>query len=374
MLTCDPPAAGRSAAIHPARSIAWSNPNTWPRSIPLAFVRSRSPVLSLAFSLAVALALALAVTAPRPALAASDAPWPAGRPITLVVPFTPGGNVDTTARLVADRLGPRLGQTIVIDNAPGAGGVLGAARVAAATPDGHTVLMGFEGPIAIAAAVNPGAVRFDPASDLVPVVAVTTAPMVIVTRPDFPASTIAELIALARQSPGRIGYATSGIGTVLHLTMEIVRERAGIDLAHVPYKGGAQIITDVIGGHVDLAILVSTSVVPQIQTGKLKALAVTTARRLEALPSVPSLAETPALKDVDITTWTGLFVPARTPSAVIARLNAETASTLALPEVKERLAAGGAIPGSGSPAAFADFVREDRERFARIIEATGIRQ
>ena len=329
--------------------------------------------LSSAGALGALTALAGA-SVPPPALAAGTANWPGGRPITVIVPFTPGGNVDTTARLLVDRLGPRLGQSVIVDNVPGAGGVLGAGRVAAAAPDGHTLLMGFEGPIAIAAAVNPAAVRFDPARDLIPVAAVTTAPMVIVTRSDFPASTMAELIALARRSPGRIGYATSGVGTVLHLTMEIVRERADIDVAHVPYKGGAQIVSDVIGGHVDLAILVSTSVVPQIQAGKLKALAVTTARRLEALPEVPALAETPALKDVDITTWTGLFVPAGTPEPIIARLNAETAAVLAEAGVGDRLRAGGASPGQGSPAEFAAFVREDRTRFARIIDNTGIRQ
>ena len=364
------------------------NPNTDTRpSIPCSDLRSgatppsainpgrRHALAALGGAGALSALTALAGTSlPTPARAAGSANWPGGRPITVIVPFTPGGNVDTTARLLADRLGPRLGQSVIVDNLPGAGGVLGAGRVAAAASDGHTLLMGFEGPIAIAAAVNPAAVRFDPARDLVPVAAVTTAPMVIVTRPDFPAGTMAELIALARQSPGRLGYATSGIGTVLHLTMEIVRERADIDVAHVPYKGGAQIVSDVIGGHVDLAILVSTSVVPQIQAGKLKALAVTTARRLEALPDVPALAETPALKEVDITTWTGLFVPAGTPEPIITRLNTETAAVLAEPEVGDRLRAGGASPGHGSPAEFATFVREDRARFARIIDSAGIRQ
>ena len=306
------------------------------------------------------------------AVAADAAAWPGARPVSIIVPFTAGGNVDTTARLVADRLGSRLGQSVIVDNVPGAGGVIGATRVARAAPDGYSLLMGFEGPIAIARSLNPAAVRFDPLKDLVAVAATTTAPMVIVTRPDFPADDIDGLIALARKSPGRIGYATSGIGTVLHLTMEIIEERAKIDVEHVPYKGGAQIASDVIGGHVDLAILVSTSVVPQIKAGKLKALAVTTAKRLDALPGVRVLAESPAFAGIDITTWTGLFVPAGTPAPIIERLNTEVNAVLAEPTVRTRLEAGGATPGSGSAAAFGDFVREDEARFARVIASAGI--
>ena len=316
--------------------------------------------------------LALAGAGTPAVVVAEAGAWPAARPVAIVVPFTAGGNVDTTARLVADRLGSRLGQSVIVDNVPGAGGVIGATRVARAAPDGYSVLMGFEGPIAIARSLNPAAVRFDPLKDLVAVAATTTAPMVIVTRPDFPADDIDGLIALARQSPGKIGYATSGIGTVLHLTMEIIEERAKIDVEHVPYKGGAQIASDVIGGHVDLAVLVSTSVVPQIKAGKLKALAVTTARRLDALPEVRALAESPALAGIDITTWTGLFVPAGTPPAIIERLNAEVNAVLAEPAVRKRLEDGGATPGSGSAAAFGDFVRDDEARFARVIASAGI--
>ena len=234
--------------------------------------------------------------------------------------------------------------------------------------------MGFEGPIAIARAVNPGAVRFDPAADLVPVAATTMAPMVIVARPDFPASNMGELIALAKKQPGKLGYATSGVGTVLHLTMEIIKERAGIDIAHVPYKGGAQIATDVIGGHVDLAVLVSTSVVPQVTAGKLKALAVTTADRLGALPAIAALGETAVLKGIDITTWTGLFVPAKTAPAIVERLNAEVNAVLRDDDVKGRLAAGGALPGSGTAAEFAAFVRQDRARFEKIVASAGIKE
>ncbi|MGE0800125.1 MAG: Bug family tripartite tricarboxylate transporter substrate binding protein [Lautropia sp.] len=320
----------------------------------------------------VAGAVALASLAAVPIASAQE--WPAGKPITIIVPFTAGGNVDTTARLIAQKLGERLRQSVVVDNVPGAGGVIGAGKAVQAAPDGRTLLMGFEGPIAIAKSINPAAVKFDPATDLVPVALTTNAPMVIVAKPELPVATIDDLIALARKQPGKLGYATSGIGTVLHLAMEIAKERAGIQIEHVPYKGGAQIATDVMGNHVDLAVLVSTSVIPHVTSGKLKALAVTTAKRLPALPSVPALAESKGFEGFDIGTWTGLFAPAKTPPALVERINAEVNAVLALDEIRKRLAEGGATAGSGDAASFAAFVKREQAQFAQVIARAGIKE
>ena len=187
---------------------------------------------------------------------------PANRPLTLIVPFSAGGNVDLTARLIGQKLQALRGQTVVIENVAGAGGLVGVQRAVQAAPDGHTLVMGFDGPIAITKFINPEAVRFDPEADLVPIALTTTAPLVIVARNGLGVDSMDSLVALARKQPGRLSYATSGVGTVLHLAMELVKERARIFAVHIPYRGGAQIASDVIGGQVDLALMVSTSATP----------------------------------------------------------------------------------------------------------------
>lgn len=300
--------------------------------------------------------------------------WPAGKTLTMVVPFSAGGNVDTTARLVAQRLAERLQQTIVIDNVPGAGGLVGVARVAQAAPDGYTLVMAFDGPIAITRYVNPQAMRFDPNRDLMPVALTTTAPMVLVARPSLPVQTMPQLVDYARQNPGRLSYATSGVGTVLHLAMEMIKERAKIFAVHIPYRGGAQIATDVIGGQVDLAMVVSVSATPHVLAGRMKALAVTGNKRLAQLPNVPTLEETPMFKGLDVQSWTGVFAPARTPSAIVERLNSEINAVLQLDEVRGKLAEGGAAVGQMSTAAFGQFVRSEQARFEKIVKAANIKE
>jgi len=212
------------------------------------------------------------------------------------VPFTAGGSVDVTARMVADKLSEKLRQSVVVDNVGGAGGTVGVGKAVQAAPDGYTLVMGVDSAIAIAPYANPKAVRYNVARDLVPVGLVNTAPMVVVARPDFPASNLAETIALAKKEPGRLSYATSGVGTVLHLGMELIKQRGQFHAVHVPYRGGAQIATDVMGGQVDLAMLVSVSAAPHVQAGKLKGIAVTGPARLAILPKVPTVAETPGFK------------------------------------------------------------------------------
>ena len=306
--------------------------------------------------------------------ASAQAAWPAAKPITLIVPFSAGGNVDTTARLVGGKLAERLKQTIVVDNIAGAGGLVGVARAVQAAPDGYTLVMAFDGPIAITSFVNPAAMRFDPQRDLAPVALTTTAPMVLVAKPTLEVTSMAQLVALARSQPGKLSYATSGIGTVLHLAMEMVKQRAGLFIVHIPYRGGAQIATDVIGGQVDLAMMVSTSATPHVLAGRMKAIAVTGNKRLAQMPGVPTLDESALFKGLDVVSWTGVFAPSRTPAAIVERLNAEINEVLRLDDVRGKLAEGGALVAQLSQAAFAQFVRNEQQRFEKIVKSANIQE
>src|SRR5881227_3017544 len=259
--------------------------------------------------------------------------WPTAKPITLIVPFTPGGNVDFAARLFATRLQQALKQSVLVENVAGAGGIVGVQRAIQAPPDGYTLLVGVDSPISIARFVTPSAVRYDSLRDLAPIGMLNAAPMIILAKPALPADNVADLIKLARAQPGKLSYATSGVGTVLHLAMERVKAQAGIDLVHVPYKGAAQIFNDLMGNQIDLAMLVTIATLPQVAAGKFKALGVTTPQRLASAPQIPALAESPELKGFDMVAWTGLFAPAKTPAAIVERLNRELNDALASPEV-----------------------------------------
>ncbi|HEX9434232.1 MAG TPA: tripartite tricarboxylate transporter substrate-binding protein, partial [Burkholderiales bacterium] len=266
-------------------------------------------------------------------LAAAAQSWPAARPITMIVPFPPGGNVDFAARVLATRLNDTLKQSVIVENVPGAGGVIGVSKAVAAAPDGYTLLIGVDSAISIAKFVTPSAVRYDSLRELAAIGIINAAPMIIVARPTLPADNVGDLIRLARAQPGKLSYATSGVGTVLHLAMERVKARAGIDIVHVPYKGAAQIYGDLMGNQIDLAMLVTIATLPQVAAGKFKALGVTTPQRLASAPQIPALAESPELKGFDMVAWTGLFAPAKTPAAIVERLNRELNDALASPEV-----------------------------------------
>lgn len=306
--------------------------------------------------------------------ASAQTAWPQARPISIIVPFTAGGSVDATARLVAQKLADRLKQSVVVENVAGAGGTIGVARAAAAAPDGYTLVMGVDSPIAIAPFVNPAAVKYDVLKDLAPVGLVNTAPMVIVARPGLAADSLPDMLKLARAQPGKLSYATSGIGTVLHLAMELIKDQGKVFITHVPYRGGAQIVTDVVGNQVDLAMLVSVTATPQVQAKKLKALAVTGERRLPTLPDVPTVAETQGFRGFNVVTWSGLFAPAGTPAPVVERLNRELNEVLRADDVRAKMAEQGAAGGSGTPAEFARFVQREQERYARIVKAANIRE
>ncbi|WP_137896779.1 tripartite tricarboxylate transporter substrate binding protein [Ramlibacter sp. 2FC] len=315
-------------------------------------------------------ALALAAA---PALQAQPA-WPAAKPITLIVPFSAGGSVDVTARLIGQKLGERLKQSVVIENVAGAGGTIGVAKAAQAAPDGYTLVMGADSPVAIARLINPAAVRYDTLKDLAPIGLVNTAPMVLVARPGLPAETLADVLKLARAKPGHLSYATSGVGTVLHLGMELIKEQGKVFITHVPYRGGAQIVSDVVGNQVDLALLISVTATPNILAGKMKGIAVTDDRRLAALPQVPAVAESAGFKGFDIVSWTGLFAPARTPAAVVERLNHELNEVLKSDEVRTKMQEQGALGGSGGAAEFGRFVQREQARYAQIVKTANIRE
>jgi tripartite-type tricarboxylate transporter receptor subunit TctC len=307
-------------------------------------------------------------------LAAAAQSWPAARPITMIVPFPPGGNVDFAARVLATRLNDTLKQSVIVENVPGAGGVIGVSKAVAAAPDGYTLLIGVDSAISIAKFVTPSAVRYDSLRELAAIGIINAAPMIILARPALPADNVADLIKLARAQPGKLSYATSGVGTVLHLAMERVKARAGIDIVHVPYKGAAQIYGDLMGNQIDLAMLVTIATLPQVAAGKFKALGVTTPQRLASAPQIPALAESPELKGFDMVAWTGLFAPAKTPTAIVERLNRELNEALASPEVGGKFEEQGAVLRRFSTAEFAAYLRKEQAEYGEIVRAAGIKE
>jgi tripartite-type tricarboxylate transporter receptor subunit TctC len=301
--------------------------------------------------------------------------WPSARPITLIVPFTPGGNVDFAGRVFATRLQDKLKQTVIVENVAGAGGIVGVQRAIQAAPDGYTLLVGVDSPISIARFVTPSAVRYDSLRDLAPIGMLNAAPMIIVARPGLQADSVADLLKLARSQPGKLSYGTSGVGTVLHLAMERVKTLAGIDVLHVPYKGGAPIVTDLIGNQVDLAMLVTVATLPQIKSGKIKGIAVTTPQRVPSAAEIPTLAESsPEFKGFDMVAWTGLFAPAKTPTAIVERLNRELNDSLDSADVGGKFEEQGALLRKFTPAQFAAFLRKEQEDYAEIVKAAGIKE
>ncbi len=299
--------------------------------------------------------------------------WPTVKPVTLIVPFTAGGSVDFIARQVATKLGERINQTVVIENVAGAGGAIGLQKAVNAAPDGYTLVAGPDSAIAIGKLANPAAYRFDPLKDLVPVGMLNTAPMLLVARTDLPVKNYADFVKLAKAEPGKYTYATSGVGTVLHLAMEQLKQRSGIFVTHVPYRGGAQIANDVMGRQVDLAMLVSASSIPHVRAGSLKALGVTGKQRIASLPDVPTFDEMPGLKGYDVLTWTGIFAPKGTPAAIVSKLNEALNDALKDTEVRARLAEQGALPGSGSPEALGSFAQAEFARNQKLVPTLNLK-
>jgi tripartite-type tricarboxylate transporter receptor subunit TctC len=297
--------------------------------------------------------------------------WPA-RPIRLVVPFPPGGSTDLLARRLAERLTVTLGQTVLVENRPGAGGTTGADMVAKSPPDGHTLLVGVTGSNAIAASLFPN-LPYDPVRDFAPVTQLVSAPLILVVNPASPARDLAGFIAAARAAAANpITYATPGNGTSMHLTGEMFAGAAGVALTHVPYRGSAQAMTDLIGGQVQSAFADFLVALPHVRGGALRPIGVTSRARHPLLPEVPSLHEA-GLPGFEAASWQGLFAPAGTPAPILARLHAEVAAALAAPEIRDPFAQQGFVVGATPPDAFAAFVREEVAKWREVVRARNIR-
>lgn len=320
---------------------------------------SRSPTTRRALALA-AIGLFAAAAAPW----AQAQAWPS-KPVTIVVPFPPGGTTDVLARALAEKLTVSLGQTVIVESKPGAGATLGADYVAKSRPDGHTVLMG-----AVHHTIAPAVFKklpYDLQKDLAPVTTVALVPNVLVVNAANPARHVADLVAQAKAQPGRLNYGSNGNGTAQHLIGTQFEQVNGIQIGHIPYKGSGPLVTDLIGGQVTMSFDTVTPVLPHIQSGKLKALAVTTGKRSSALPDVPTLQEA-GLKDFDIGTWFGLLAPAATPRYVIARLHGETVKILQSADFRQRMAAIGAEPVGNTPDQMAAQIKADVDKFARLVK------
>lgn len=317
-----------------------------------------------------AVSLATSTLVPGIAMAAGGYPT---KPITLVVGYTAGGSVDLVARTVAPELGKRLGQSVVIENLGGAGGTIGAQKVVKAEADGYTLLMGSGSEVSIARLTNP-AVRYDGEKDLAPITFVGTQPMVLVGKLQLPAKDANELMALAKAKPGTLSYASSGVGTPLNLAGELIKQQGKVNITHVPYKGASAMATDLLGGQIDLAVMVLSSALPHIQAGRVRAYGVTESKRATVAPNVPALAETPALKGVDMGVWFGLMAPSATPKPIIDRLNTEMQAVLALPDVRKKLAEAGVEVQPANPAQFGSFVKRETAKYKTIVQAADIRE
>ena len=292
------------------------------------------------------------------------------RSITIVIPFPAGGSADTLARLIGAKLGDSLGQAVVVENKPGAGGNLGTDTVAKAAPDGYTLLLA-PSSIAIAPALYTK-LPFDPIKDFAPITLLGSIPMVVVVNPEFPPRTILELIALAKSKPGEITYASAGNGSTNHLAVELFKIKTGIDMLHIPYRGNPLAIVDVIAGRVPVFFDFVLTGLPHVREGKVRALATTGAHRSAVLPDVPTVMEA-GVPDFEASTWFGLYAPAGTKPAIVEKLNAEILAVLAMPNIRERLTALGVDIIAEGPEALAALTKSDLEKWGPIVRKAGVK-
>ncbi|HKA81855.1 MAG TPA: tripartite tricarboxylate transporter substrate binding protein [Xanthobacteraceae bacterium] len=295
------------------------------------------------------------------------------RPITLIVPYAAGGSVDAVARIVAPRLSERLGQNVVIENVAGAGGIVGTQRAARAAPDGYTLLFSVESTMAIAKLVQPSTVQYDSQKDFTPISLVGTSPLVLAGKKSIAADTTDDLIKLLRANPGKFSYATSGTGTSLHVAGEMINIEGKVSIVHVPYRVGAQMVTDLIGNQIDLAMLPLVMALPNYRNGNIKVFGTTEPTRSPVAPDLPSLAEHPDLRQVNVTVWFGLFAPAKTDAAIVERLHQAVAAALQEPDVRAKLAETGLRIVGNNPAEFAAFLAQEIEKFSVIVKAANIK-
>ncbi len=292
--------------------------------------------------------------------------------LTIVVPFSAGGGVDTIARLLAEKLRASLKQNVIIDNKAGGSGMIGAMAVVKAAPDGYTLLLGSAGETAINAFVYKNKMQYSPSKDLAPITLVTRIPNVLVVSPAFPAKNIEELVAYAKKNPGKVAYSTSGVGNPQHLNGELLEELAGIHMVHIPYKGAAGQLIDVVSGNVDMTFVSYTAAKGFIKDGKVKAIAVTSAKRTSFAPDIAAIAEYKPLANYQLENWFGLFAPAGTPDDVLQKLNAAVTQAIKDPELAKKLQDQGGEPAPMSTQQFRDFIKTESVQFQRIVDTAKI--
>jgi tripartite-type tricarboxylate transporter receptor subunit TctC len=288
--------------------------------------------------------------------------------IRIVVPYPPGGFNDTLGRIVAQKLGEAWGQSTVVENRPGGGTLIGTESVAKAPPDGHTLLV-----VAFPFAVNPSLyakLPYDTVKDFAPLLLAGQTPNLLVVNPEVPIHSVKELIAAAKAKPGSLSYGSTGSGSSNHLSMELFRTMTGVELVHVPYKGSAPMVTDLLGGHVQVAFDNTPNVLPQVKAGKLRALAITSATRSAMVPDVPTVSEA-GVPGYEVGVWFGIVAPAGTPPAVLGKLNAELNRMLAMPDVKQKFADQGVEPVGGPPERFAEHLKAQIEKWTKVVKESG---
>jgi tripartite-type tricarboxylate transporter receptor subunit TctC len=302
--------------------------------------------------------------------ATAQAAYPS-KPIRLVVPFATGGVTDTSGRLIADQLSKRLGQQVIVDNKPGASGNIGTQMVAAAEPDGYTLLLGFDGTLVINPHVFPK-VGFDTTKDFAPIGKIGDAILILVSHPGVPAKNLKDMIALSKTQSGGLSYGTSGTGGTPHIAGELLKQRTGANLTHIPYKGGGQAMTDLLGGTIPLVYTAVAGAIQHVKSGKLHAVAVSSAQRAPSMPDVPTFIES-GVPDFDINSWVGLLAPAKTPRAIVDKLNTELNAVLNDPAVRERLNTLGITASPGGPEKFGRDMARDLSRYAAVVKAANIK-
>jgi tripartite-type tricarboxylate transporter receptor subunit TctC len=315
----------------------------------------------------VAALAALAATSALAAQSGKPAAYPT-KPIRLIVPLTAGGPTDIAARIVAAPLGDALGQQVIVDNRPGAGGNIGADITAKSPPDGYTLFMGTSGPLSINSSLYPS-LPFNPLKDFAPIIQTASAPFVVIVNPAVPARNMKELIALAKAKPGQLNYGSVS-GSASHLSTELFKLMAGVNMVHIPYKGAAPATTDVIAGQIQLSFASTPGSVPMVKAGKVKPLGVTSAKRVAKLPDVPTVAES-ALPGYEASVWYGVVAPAGTPRDIVQRLNQEIARILANPTHHDRMTSADFEPTTSTPEQFAAFIKSETTKWAKVVKASG---